>query len=316
MTAHPNQRRLSSLPVELRRPPVPEAVRSWIARETGAAVVRIRRLPGASSTAVHGLYLSNGTRLALRRYVWPGFLEDEPVAPVRELEALRFAFSRGLQVPEVLAADPTGEEVGDGVPGLSMSFLPGRAVGVPDLDRLAEVAASIHDVAPEGFSHDYFPWYQSTTHAPPAAARTPALWEKAIETWLEAMPTYQPRFVHRDFHSGNVVWTRRKLSGVVDWANACRGPWGCDIAHCRDNLITLSGQEAADRFLDAYESVTGRTYHPYWEIASVLEHGPSHRTPQHVANSEKRLDQALRCLATPPRRRGQSQSDPRSERRT
>ncbi len=63
-----------------------------------------------------------------------------------------------------------------------------------------------------------FPWYQDTTQAPPAATRKPELWEKAIETWLEAMPTYQPRFVHRDFHPGTVLWTRRDLSGVVDWA--------------------------------------------------------------------------------------------------
>src|SRR5262249_22252372 len=137
----------------------------------------------------------------------------------------------------------------------------------------------------------------------PATARKPELWERAIETWLEGMPSYQPRFVHRDFHPGNVLWLRHKLSGVVDWANACRGPWECDIAHCRDNLIALSGQQAADRFLDAYESITSKTYHPSWEIASVLEHDPSHWTPQHVANSEKRLEQALRSLASPLRRR-------------
>jgi Phosphotransferase enzyme family len=185
MTTHPNQRQRSLLAVELRRTPVPEAVRSWVARQTVAAIVRIRRLPGASSTAVHVLHLSDGTRLVLRRYVWPGFLEDEPAAPVREVAALRFAFSHGLAVPEVIGADVRGDEVGDGVPTLLMSLLPGRAAGVPDLYRLAKVAASIHDVASEGFSHGYFPWHRDTTHAPPAAARKPELWEKAIETWLE-----------------------------------------------------------------------------------------------------------------------------------
>jgi hypothetical protein len=51
---------------------------------------------GRSSTAVHGLRLFDGRRLVLRRYVWPAFLEDEPVAPSRELDALRFGFARGL----------------------------------------------------------------------------------------------------------------------------------------------------------------------------------------------------------------------------
>jgi hypothetical protein len=49
----------------------------------------------------------------------------------------------------------------------------------------------------------------------------------------------------------------------VDWANACRGPWGCDIAHCRSLLIELDGIDAADRFLTAYQSLTGRAYDPY-----------------------------------------------------
>jgi aminoglycoside phosphotransferase (APT) family kinase protein len=110
------------------------------------------------------------------------------------------------------------------------------------------------------------------------------------------MRAYRSSFVHRDFHPGNVLWSRGAPTGVVDWANACRGPWECDVAHCRDNLIGLSGQDAADSFLEAYESVTGRTYHAYWEIASVLEHAPSHWTPERLAQSEARLERALRAV--------------------
>ena len=83
-TGHPNRRPISSLPKELRRTTVPPQVRDWVTRETGATVVRAKRLPGASTTAIHGLSLSDGTRLVLRRYVWPGFVEDEPIAPRRE----------------------------------------------------------------------------------------------------------------------------------------------------------------------------------------------------------------------------------------
>src|SRR5262245_30160384 len=183
---HPNQRDPASLPPELRRTTVPPAVRAWVERHTGVRVVRVRRLAGASSTAVHGLYAADGTRLVLRRYVWPGFLADEPAAPRREVDALRFGAAHRLPVPEVVAADTTGVHIGDGVPALLMSFLPGRAVAAPDVRRLAEVAADIHAVDAAGFGHDYFPWFTGATVAPPPASRWPRLWETAIGLWHDA----------------------------------------------------------------------------------------------------------------------------------
>src|SRR5215218_7839651 len=99
-----------TLPVALRRAPVPESVLAWVAGATGQQVARTRRLPGASSTAVHALTLTNGERLVLRRYAWPGFLDDEPLAPTREVDALTLAAARGLPVPAVVAADSTGRD--------------------------------------------------------------------------------------------------------------------------------------------------------------------------------------------------------------
>lgn len=293
---HPNQRAIESLPKELRRTTVPPQVRDWVTRETGAMVVKAKRLPGASSTAIHGLSLSDGTRLVLRRYVWPGFLIDEPIAPRREVDALRFAFSRGLQVPEVVAADVAGSDVGDNVPVVLMTFLPGRAVAAPDLTKLAEVAATIHDTDPGDFEHDYFPWYESYEPVPPVASTRPELWETALRLWREAVPAYTPTFIHRDFHPGNVLWSRGRATGIVDWPNGCRGPWGCDIAHCRANLIWLSGYEAADGFLAAYEAITGRTYDRFWELASIMEHGPSHWTHQRITEFEPLLELAVALI--------------------
>jgi aminoglycoside phosphotransferase (APT) family kinase protein len=282
---------------------VPPQVRDWVTRETGLTITRVKRLAGASSTSIHCLYFSDGTRLVLRRYVWPGFLADEPIAPQREVDALRFAFSRGLPVPDVVAADVTGGDVGDDIPVLLMSFLPGRAVAVPDLAKLAEVAATIHDTDPDDFEHDYFPWYESYPLAPPVASTWPELWETALALWRDAMPLYTPTFIHRDFHPGNVLWRRGNASGVVDWPNGCRGPWGCDIAHCRANLIWLSGYEAADEFLASYEALTGRTFDRFWELASIMEHGPSHWSTQRLAESEPLLERAVQEIAKlPPRR--------------
>jgi Ser/Thr protein kinase RdoA (MazF antagonist) len=289
---HPNHRPTTTLPPELRRASVPPAVRSWISRQLGSTVTRVRRLAGASSTAVHRVWLADGRPVVLRRYVWPGFLLDEPDAPVREVEALRFASAHGLPAPAVLAADPDGAAVGDGVAALVMTFVSGRAMAVPDLRRLAELAASIHAVDASTFPHAYFPWSRATMTGPPPGARDPRLWRAAIEAWHTRMPGYGPGLVHRDFHPGNVLWARSAVH-VVDWANACSGPWGCDVAHCRDNLVRLAGTPAADEFLRHYLDVTGLSYDPYWEVASVLEHEPEKLGPADIARSEPRLRAAL-----------------------
>lgn len=288
---HPNQRDPGTLPVELRRVPVPEHVRVWASHELGASVVRIRRLAGASTTAVHALTLADGRCVVLRRYVWPGFLATEPDAPQREVDGLRFAAMNKLPVPEVLAADFNGIVVGDNVPTMVMSLVPGAPVAVPDPHQLAEVAASIHSIDASAFPHQYFRWHADVTD-PPRGATDPTLWERAIHLWSTAMPEYRRSFVHRDFHPGNVLWSRG-AANLVDWANACQGPWGCDVAHCRYVLMRLDGMEAADRFLEAYESVTGETFDPFWEIASTLEHSPSSWTPDRIARSESRLAAAV-----------------------
>lgn len=293
---HPNHRPLATLPVELRRTTVPAAARAWIRRSTGQSVVRAERLPGASSTAVHRLVFPDRHSLVLRRYVWPGFLDDEPIAPQRELDALSFGSGHDLSVPHVVAADITGNDIGDGVPAILMTFLLGQALASPDPVRLAETAATVHAVDPSGFSHRYFPWFEDVVLRPPSTARRPRLWERALEVRVTGMPSYRPTFIHRDFHPGNVLWHRGRCSGIVDWANACSGPAGCDIATCHGNLIGWAGYQVADEFVAAHETLTGEPHHPYWEIASVLEHGPSPWTSRHIAESERRLDRALAAL--------------------
>lgn len=197
---HPNQRCVADLPPELRRAAVPERVREWIGRQAGSRVVTVRRLPGASSTAVHAVRLADGTALVLRRYVWAKFRVEEPDAPVREIDALDYASRHCLPVPEVIAADPSGVEVGDGVPTLLMARIPGRAQPAPDVRALAILAAEIHAVSGVGFEHRYVPGCRDTSTAPPPACRHPGLWERALQVWRSAEAVYRPCFIHRDFH--------------------------------------------------------------------------------------------------------------------
>jgi Ser/Thr protein kinase RdoA (MazF antagonist) len=293
MTArHPNQRPLTSLPPEPRRTSVPVPVREWVRRELGSEVLRWRRLPGASTSAVHRLALADGSSAVLRRYVWRWVLEGEPDVPQREVNSLRFAARHELPVPHVLASDIDGTAIGDGTPALVMTLVPGAPVTLPDLSALAATAAAIHAVDASPFAYRYFPWYQGALTDAPAGATALRLWRRAIEIWHRKMPVYRFGLLHRDFHPGNVLWKRGEVH-VVDWANACAGPWGCDVAHCRDNLIRLAGFDAADLFLHRYCEVTGADYEPYWEIASVLEHSPSSFDAERIAISEIRLGAAV-----------------------
>lgn len=287
---------MASLPVELRRTPVSPEVRAWVVRAVGSEVVRVQRLPGSSTSALHRLTLASGTRLVLRRYAWRGFLENEPHAPVREIAALIYARRQRLPVPEVVAADPAGTDTRDGVPVLLMTWLPGRPTAAPDARRLAEAAALIHVVDANELGHDYFPWYLAEMTAPPPLTSRPELWEQAIELWHGATPVHRRTFIHRDFHPGNLLWSRGRLTGIVDWANACRGPSGCDIAHCRANLRDLAGPDAADAFVAAYESITGHALDPYWIVAAHLEHDQAHWTSERLAADEEDLARAVQSL--------------------
>lgn len=219
-----------------------------------------------------------------------GCWRTSPTSFSRELEALGFASAHGLPVPEVLAGDATGASVGDGIPALVTSFVPGRAVAVPDLADLAAVAISIHEVDASHFPYKYAPWYAGAITDATQGATEPALWRRALEIWHSRLPGGQFGFLHRDFHPGNVLWRRRRAH-IVDWASACRGPAGCDVAHCRDNLIFLGGFDVADEFLRLYTQLSGHEHDPFWEIASVLEHSkfPSER----IAVSERRLRPAV-----------------------
>lgn len=290
---HPNHRASAALPRELRRLTVPSEALTWAERQVGDRVVGVRRLAGASTSAVHRLVLAGGTSVVLRRYVWPAVLDDDPVAPRREADALVFGAAAGLPAPGLVAADLSGEDVGDGIPALVTVFLPGRAVAVPDLDRLAELAATIHAVEPDGFPYVYSDWFGGAPKRPPTNATRPDLWEQAADVVASGAPPHRAVFLHRDFHPGNVLWRRGRCSGVVDWVNACVGPAGCDVGHCRGNLVRLDGVDAADWFRSAYEAVAAEPYHPYWDVADVFEHGASPWSRREIAEGEVRLDRAL-----------------------
>jgi len=111
--------------------------------------------------------------------------------------------------------------------------------------------------------------YAQTSYEPPAWARWPATWERAVELFHAPTPEGAEAFTHRDFHPGNVLWRRGRVTGVVDWASASIGPACIDVGHCRANLFPY-GLDVADRFTVIWEQVSGARYNPWADVVTII----------------------------------------------
>lgn len=260
--------------------PPPEALR-WVERATGkgAAVESVAPLAGATSSVLHAVRVRRGGRrfeFVLRRFFDAGWLKLEPDLARHEAAALSKAALVGVPTPGLVAFDEGGGECG--APATLMERLSGRVELRPAdvgawLGRLAGAVAPFHELGAEEFAWSYHPYADPSSLGPPAWSRVPALWEKAVEIVCGPRPPARECFIHRDFHPANVLWSRGRVSGVVDWVNACRGPAGIDVGWCRHNLARMYGVAAADEFLGFYRELAGPrfVYDPFWDLIALIE---------------------------------------------
>jgi aminoglycoside phosphotransferase (APT) family kinase protein len=256
-----------------------ENTRRWIESTTGARVISLAVLPGATSSLLHAVEIESADRrhsLVLRRFANQEWVRREPDVAVREGLSLQHATRAGLPVPELIAVDPDGTHCG--VPATLVARIPGSVVLEPEdrrswLRGLAEAAARIHRVDAAGFRWKYRRYNDAQALAVPGWSKQPEAWKKAIDIVQGTPRPYPECFVHRDYHPSNVLWQNGVVSGVVDWVNGCRGPAGIDVAWCRHNLANLHGVAVADDFLTAYIAEAGSEfkYDPYWDLMSVVE---------------------------------------------
>ena len=252
----------------------PRQALAWAAARLGGRVVSARALRGGMSSAVHLITVqrpgAERDQAVLRRYVRPD--PDEPDPAAREARALRLAEAADVPTPALLAVDPDGTEAG--VPALLMTRLPGRIDWWPSdlerwLERLAGLLPRIHGTALPCVTLPRFAPYRQDSYRPPGWARYPRVWERAVEISLGPAPDLPAVLLHRDFHPGNVLWRRGRVSGVVDWLGACAGPAAADVAHCRVNLLTM-GAEVTERFTRGWERVAGAGYHPWGDVVTIV----------------------------------------------
>lgn len=259
----------------------PEAAR-WVERSIGAGarVVSSAPLAGATSSLLHSVSVNHRGRrfdVVLRRFVDAEWLKTEPDLARHEAASLMKATLAGVPVPELIAFDEGGEECG--APATLMTRLAGRVELAPEnldawLRRLAEAVVPFHELEAGGHPWSYFPYINHLSNIePPPWSQFPEHWERAAVIVAGPRPPGRECFIHRDYHPNNVLWQDGRVSGVVDWVNACRGAAGFDVAWCRLNLAKLCGVAEADAFLRAYESIAGARfeYQTYWDLMAVVE---------------------------------------------
>jgi len=274
----------------LRRvPPADQLQRLCDAVAGGGHVARVRRLPGGLQCGMHAVDLvaTNGERLHLvvRRYT-PQQAEGDPGVCRREWQTLTLLAHGGAPAPRPVFLDGDGAIFG--TPTLVMTRLAGHAfVSFPArmdpwLEQLAGALAAIHGTDTRWASAAHLPHFTGErTAGRPSGGEETDRRVAALPHGAEILrvlrdrrppplPT-SPVLVHGDFFTGNTVWHRTRLSGIVDWGEAKLGPREIDLSSARLDLALLAGPEAADLFLARYAELSGHSASdmPRWDLTAV-----------------------------------------------
>lgn len=222
----------------------------------GARVTRLRRLAGAGMTDAYDVTLD----AAPGRVVVKLYRDGDTTAP-SEWSRLQFAQGVSVPVPEPITADL--QSAWFGRPAIVMSRLRGR----PDLTAkdvgswvaaLAQTLAELHRTEINSAEGAVTQPPQVETWSPPAGEGWPLTADavSAIEARRSSL-TSERVLTHGDFHPGNVLWQRGRISGVVDWSEARLDARWYDLAYCRTAVCLHHGADVADRLADAYTDIVG-----------------------------------------------------------
>ncbi|HVU74242.1 MAG TPA: aminoglycoside phosphotransferase family protein [Mycobacteriales bacterium] len=247
----------------------------WAAAQLGSTVVEATPLLGGVEAVVHRVTLADGRDVVVRVFDNGGAW-----GPEHEIVALRALAGVAIPMPQLLAADGTGDQAG--LPTVVLSWMPGAidyeqspsVVGAalePVLRTLADVPITDDLRAlPDELA------YAVGKVAGPCSAKVATL-PDAEELWagLRAIAPSRdtPRtFAHGDIWTGNVLWEGGRLTGIIDWSDACLAEPARDRAPARVDLVVLHGDGAEDHvepaphqaFWDAWYAVTLVVMLPEW----------------------------------------------------
>jgi len=279
----------------------PEQTLRWLLNALdAAAVVDIQPMPGGSTAAMHRVTLRRSTdatqTVVLRRYALDDIMAETPDIVTRETTALRLAATADIPTPELLAADTYAHETD--APTVVMSWLDGRPQWQPRhrsqfVNEIADAMIAVANIeVPPEVTIAPISRYRQSSYDPPRWATRPKVWERAVEAFHGPIPSTDIGFVHRDFHPGNLLWSRRHLNGIVDWQAACLGPRSIDPGHCRLNFIYYD-HGLADQLRNAWEDRRGRPYDPWADVMSIIGTLDNIRTPKNPSKSRLAIEDIL-----------------------
>jgi aminoglycoside phosphotransferase (APT) family kinase protein len=249
--------------------------RDWAGSALGGRVVSTRRLKGGISaqTLLVVVERSDGSRVrAVLRRLSDDWIAAEEGIVTREARLLEELVLRGVPAPRLIDHQPDGP--------LLMTYEPGRPVHHPRDERylptLVEQLVEIHAGGPPpalGYRdqaarldlhvREESPWRNGVNV-------DPSLWSHVRELW----PTVERRpatLIHDDFHPGNVLWHRGRLSAIVDWTVPGVGQAVADVCYLRLDVSLVRGLEAGDEVLAVYEAAMGERVpdRPFWDLLSA-----------------------------------------------
>ncbi len=243
---------------------IPAETRQWIEKVAGGRIRAIRRLHGGIISNVHDvrLELPSGalTSVVLRTY---GTYDDHgrnDVAGALDYEARILTALEAVDVP-------TPRLIGVSSHALLMT----KVRGVADLEsrdmtqKLARMAAPLpvihasRELRAVGVKLKMNPRRYDWVRDPGV--------RRAAEELVAKPPDRIARVAtHGDYQHFNMLWSRGRLSGVLDWSGIWIGPPEVDACHCRLNLAVLYSPDVADQFRDAYETEAGRRVDPWHDV--------------------------------------------------
>jgi aminoglycoside phosphotransferase (APT) family kinase protein len=286
---------------------------AWVEQTLGshARVTRWKRLTGGLTSLVYELTVEPAGRR--EQYVlrwWEPASEWQEwrlrAVPMETAVLTRLA-GTGIPAPRVIASTT---DTAHGSPAVLMTCLPGQMQLMP-VDReiwlreMAQMLARIHSLTIE--AKPFKSWLDPGRLSPPADATAREVWKEAIAVAAGDRAPTRTCFLHRDYQHFNMLWSGERLTGVVDWSEACMGPPEIDVGHCRLNLTLLFSAEVADRFREIYEVESGHKVDAWWDLQALLAYDASWkqflpiqidgRAPLEVRGMTRRMEQVLQgCL--------------------
>ena len=214
----------------------------------------------------------------------------EPDIVTREAALLDELERRAIPAPKHVAHDPCGP--------LLMTFEPGRTVHLPKdsttfTRRLVDALVHIHAGGPPSSPGHRDQEARLDAHVQEESPRRngvdvdPELWSHIRRLWpsIERRP---PTLIHDDYHPGNVLWHRGRISAIVDWTVPGIGQAAADACYLRLDVSLVRGSGGRRRGAGRLRGRDGRAGAGPTVLGAPLRH-PSRRHRRRLVRLVGRL---------------------------